>query len=79
MHYIFCGCKIDKLPDISNWNISKVSTISNMFSGLERLEKLPDISKWDTSNVTDMSFLFNKCTYLDSLPDISKMGYFKSY
>ena len=66
-----CGNFIISLPDISNFNTSKVIKINSLFAYCGELTSLPDISKWDTSNVTDMSFVFKGCKSLISLPDIS--------
>ena len=35
-----------KLPDISKWNINKVTNMSGIFSNCFELKELPDISKW---------------------------------
>ena len=43
------------LPDISKWNTSKVTNMSDMFYKCSSLLSLPDISKWNTSNVTNMN------------------------
>jgi surface protein len=52
MRDMFNGCKLLKfIPDISKWDISKVTDISGMFSACESLLSLPDISIWNTSNV----------------------------
>ena len=42
---------LEALPDISNWNTSKVKNISKMFSNCCALNSFPDISKWDISNI----------------------------
>jgi surface protein len=47
--------------DISNWNVSNVKNMSDMFSYSKFTSKKGDISKWDVSNVTDMT-----CMFLDS-------------
>lgn len=46
--------------EFSNINTSKVTNMSNMFSGLKKITKL-DLSMFDTSNVTDMSGMFDGC------------------
>jgi len=70
---IFNDCSsLISLPDISNWDTSKVTDMNNMFSGCSSLISLPDISNWDTSKVTDMNQMFSGCSSLISLPDISK-------
>ena len=51
---------------------SKVTNVSQMFSGCKSLISLPDISKWNTENIIDMSYMFYDCNSLISLPDISK-------
>ncbi len=69
---LFCGCEsLDKIPDISKWDIKNITDISGMFSGCLSLKSLPDISKWNTSNLRDISNLFSECSSLESLPDIS--------
>ena len=60
------------LPDISKWNTSSVTNMSNMFYNCSGLQNLPDISKWNISKVKDISYMFYKCYNLKSLPDISK-------
>ena len=42
--------------DISSWDTSNVTSMSNMFAGAESFNQ--DIGSWDTSNVTDMSDMF---------------------
>ena len=38
---------LKSLPDISKWNTSNITDISNMFGECVSLKSLPDISKWD--------------------------------
>jgi len=42
--------------DISNWDVSNVTTMSYMFYAAKSFNQ--DISNWDVSNVTNMSFMF---------------------
>ena len=57
---MFYECKsLISIPDISNWNTSKVDNMNNMFYGCRALISLPDISKWNTSNVRQMKFIKN--------------------
>jgi len=42
---------------ISEWDTSKVTEMSNLFSFASAFNE--DISKWDTSQVTDMSYMFS--------------------
>ena len=46
---LFTGCSsLQYIPDISNWNITKVKDLDYLFAGLSSLKSLPDISKWNT-------------------------------
>ena len=68
MKDMFRGCSsLICLPDISNWNTSKVTNMSEMFSYCQSLVSLPDISNWNTSNVTNMSCMFYECKSLTVL------------
>ena len=44
--------------DISNWNVSNVENMNNMFAGSDFNQ---DISKWNVSNVEDMFCMFYGC------------------
>ena len=73
MNNLFEGCSsLYSIPDISNWNTSKVTNMSYMFNECKSLLILPDISKWDISNVKNIKNMFARCSSLISLPDISK-------
>ena len=73
INYLFDGCSsICFLPDISEWDISKVNDISFMFRNCSSLLEMPDISKWNTNEITNISGIFSNCSSLKSLPDISK-------
>ena len=61
----------DKL-EIKLKGVSKITNMSNMFSGCSALCSLPDFDKIDTVNVSSMTNLFNGCSSLKSLSDISK-------
>ena len=64
--------QFEKLPDISNWDTSRVVDMTQMFYILINIIALPDISKWKTGNVTTMKEMFADCLNLIFLPDISK-------
>ena len=71
MRHLFWVCNnLLSLPDISEWNTSKVTNMSKMFC-CKNLKSLPDISEWNTSNVTDISGMLDGCDSLVNLPDIS--------
>ena len=63
---------LSSIVDISNWNTSFVTDMSNLFGNCTLLSSIPDISNWETINLTNISNLFYHCTSLTSLPDISK-------
>ncbi|EJF48008.1 fibronectin type iii domain protein, partial [Enterococcus sp. C1] len=61
---------LTEIIGIENFDTSKVTDMSGMFSGASNLQTL-DVSKFDTSNVTDMSHMFYYAERLPSL-DLSK-------
>ena len=66
----FDGCsKLAGVQGLSKLDTSKVTDMSDMFSGCSGLASL-DVSKFDTSNVTNMNFMFCGCSGLTSL-DVS--------
>ena len=46
-------------PDVSNWNVSNVTTMKYMFSGCKKFNC--DLSKWDVSKVRSMWHMFGDC------------------
>lgn len=50
--------------DLSNWNMSNVTTIESMFNGCRSLKSV-NLSNWDVSNIEDMGQLFFNCTSLE--------------
>ena len=58
MDQTFNGCSSFN-QDISNWNVSAVTSMKNMFAGCNLFNK--DISSWDVSNVTEMNYMFRYC------------------
>ena len=59
MRAMFAGTKFNQ--DISNWNTSKVTDMSHMFSGATVFNQ--PLNTWDVSNVTDMSYMFAGVRY----------------
>ena len=68
MAYMFSSCSNLTSLDVSGFDTSNVTTMSDMFSG-SNLTSL-DVSGFDTSNVTTMSGMFSNCSNLTSL-DVS--------
>ena len=59
--YMFYNCKsLISVPDISNWNTSKVNNMSYMLFGCNSLISLPDISTLDLSNINNMKNMFQR-------------------
>ena len=66
-----------KYIDISDWDVSNIASMRNMFSMCEELKSVGDISKWDVSNVIDMNSMFYHCKKFDqdiSGWDVSKVS-----
>ena len=59
------------IADMTNWDVSNVTTMNAMFQGNYGLKNIGDLSNWNTSNVTDMAYMFNECSGLTSLGDLS--------
>lgn len=49
--------------DMSEWDVSNVTTMEYMFDGANYTGEHGDISNWDVSNVEDMSNMFRSCNY----------------
>ena len=58
-----------KYIDISDWDVSNVKSMEDMFSWCKELKSVGDISKWDVSKVTNMNGMFSNCYYFNQ--DIS--------
>ena len=63
MNYMFLRCTSLITLDLSNFNTSKVTNMSNMFYNCISLTSL-DLSNFDTSKVTNMDYMFSSCTSL---------------
>ena len=59
-----------KQINVSNWDTSNVTNMSNTFSHCELLASV-DVSKWNTSKVTNMEGMFVGCNLLASV-DVNK-------
>src|SRR5690606_29828968 len=51
------NCSLLATLDVSNWDVSNVTEMTQMFSRCSSLTTL-DVSNWDVSNVTNMSNIF---------------------
>ena len=52
--------------EIAGLDISKMTTLANMFSGSNALKSL-DLSSWNVSHVTSMANMFNACSSLKTI------------
>ena len=65
MSYLFYQ-NYDFNQDISSWDVSNVTDMSVMFSGMSLLDPLAfnqDIGNWDVSNVTNMNEMFKSSAF----------------
>ena len=69
MSTMFNRCSSLTGLDVSNFDTSKVTSMSNMFEGCSNLTDL-DVSNFDTSNVTRMDGMFSTCIKVTNL-DVS--------
>lgn len=71
MQSLFSHCELlEGELDLSHWDTSKVTDMSNMFYCCQKLGNVI-MSSWNTGNVTNMSGLFSWCEKLEGL-DIGK-------
>ncbi|MBQ6519901.1 MAG: BspA family leucine-rich repeat surface protein [Anaerolineaceae bacterium] len=68
---MFKDFKYVKKMNLSNFDVSNVTSMNNMFLGCSSLTSL-DLNSWDTSSLTNMSSLFNLCS---SLTDLNMNGW----
>ena len=67
MYYTFGYLyNVEDLDGVSNWNVSKVTNMYDMFYNCRSIEEL-DLSRWNTSKVQNMSYMFNNCNSLERL------------
>ena len=54
---MFYNCaSLTSVGDLSDWDVSKVRCINNMFRKCEQLKSVGDLSKW---NVSKVKYMFN--------------------
>ena len=75
MNGMFSNCSSLTSLDLSSFDTSNVTDMSNIFSNCSSLINL-DLSDFDTSKVTDMSDMFSNCSSLTSL-DLSSFDTLK--
>jgi surface protein len=69
MSYMFYNCKKWSVtsrgtaPAPKNYNVSKVTNMSNMFYGCQSIYRM-ELPNWKTGNVTNMSAMFSGCSML---------------
>ena len=65
MNYMFKNSKFN--GDISNWDVSKVENMREMFDSSDFTGENGDISNWDISNVEDMTSMFGASEFNGNL------------
>lgn len=70
---MFVNCAALVELDVSNWGVSKVTSMENMFEMPDQNSKLTelDVSKWNPSSCTDMGFMFYGLNSLTKPLDVS--------
>ncbi len=58
--------------DISNWDVSNVTSMMEMFIGCKSLESIGDISDWKIDSLTDITGMFYGCDKLTNIGDLNK-------
>ena len=58
--------KLSSIEDLSNWKISNVTNMQNLFNGCSSIKEIRGISEWDTSNVEYMNGVFRGCKKLST-------------
>ena len=69
--YIGYSYKI-KAIDISDWDVSHVTSFKSMFAECSQLQYVGDLSRWDVSECSNFASMFNDCKFLRNIGDISK-------
>ena len=64
-----CGNKYLRSLDVSNWDTSRMSSASYMFSGSLSLQSI-DVGNWNTGLLADASYMFLECPSLKCI-DVS--------
>ena len=60
-----------KYIDISDWDVSNIEDMRNMFQECAQLKSVGDLSNWNVQNVKYMNHMFYYCKQLKSVGDLS--------
>ena len=71
MSFLFFDCTSLIALDVTGWDLSNVTTTTNLFGGDRLLTAITGLDSWDLSNVTDTSNMFADCASLEKLDGIS--------
>ena len=58
--------------DISEWDVSNVKCMMEMFAGCKSLESIGDISDWKIDKLTDITGMFYGCDKLTNIGNLDK-------
>ena len=67
MGRMFMNCSSLKTVDLSNFNVSKVTTMEEMFDAASKLTSIGDISNWKPLKLTTTHNMFADCSKLSSI------------
>ena len=67
MRDLFYLCLSIETMNLTDWDVSNVEDMYQMFSGCIRLQNVGDISNWNTGKVKDMKNMFFGCELLPEL------------
>jgi len=69
MTRVFYGCSsLVELPDISNWDISSLKYVCDMFVDCSSLSCIPNIAKWNNNNINIIGNNFKGCSSSITIP-----------
>jgi surface protein len=66
LYYAFMNCTSLECLDVSDWDVSNVSTSGGIFNNCSKLKYI-DVSKWDTSKFNSLNSMFSGCSSLTSI------------
>jgi surface protein len=63
----FSGCTNLTSLNLTNWDVSNVSTFSGFLADSSDITTIGNVSGWDVSNVSNMEYVFQQCNLLTGL------------
>ena len=70
--YLFYNCSnLTDISGLTNWDVSNVTSMRNMFEGCSGLTDLTGLSGWNVSQVMYMNYMFQNCSKLTDLTGLA--------